>query len=82
MWTYNGWNGGPWMMIFPALFLVLCFVMIAFFMRGGMRSGCGLSGHPKSGVPGDDARAILNARYARGEISREDWEQMRKDVGQ
>lgn len=34
----------------------------------------------RSGSPGGDARRILDERYARGDLSRNEYEQMRRDL--
>lgn len=79
MWGYAGGGWGPWMLIFPLIFFVLFVGFMMFFMRG-MGSGCGRSGVYKDGAPREDAKAILDRRYASGEINREEWERMRQDL--
>jgi len=46
----------------------------ALFPRGGQGTGL-LAGHDQS------AREILDTRYARGEITREEYELMKQDLG-
>ncbi len=75
-----GW-GGMW--IFPVM---ICIVMMIacffFFSRCGFRppwmhsSDRGQGGHTSSETPLD----ILKKRYASGEISKEEFEQMKKDI--
>ncbi|MHB1591667.1 MAG: SHOCT domain-containing protein [Sulfuricella sp.] len=75
MWNYEPWGGFPWMWIFPLIFLV---VMLVFLFRGGGLPMCG--GHETHGRREESARELLDRRYARGEISREDYQQMKKDL--
>jgi putative membrane protein len=76
---YFGW-GGWW--IFPIimpLVMVVIFVIALYFVfgRGGFRP-------PWWGAdsPGDSGTAmeILRKRYAKGEITREEFESMKKDL--
>lgn len=71
-WWDGSWGGYHWWMgIFPLIFLVL-FVLI-FFGGAGWTLGRGGSRAPT-------AREILDRRYAEGELSREDYQRMRKDL--
>lgn len=74
MWTYGPWGGFPWMWIFPLIFLV---VMLLFLFRGGGRPMCGGRGMRERE---ESARELLDRRYARGEIKREEYLQMKKDL--
>lgn len=76
MWPYGPWGWFPWMWIFPLIFIV---VMLVFLFRWGdwpMGGGRGRGRHDR----GESAREILDRRYARGEISREEYQQMKKDL--
>lgn len=74
MWP-NGWRGPfPMMWIFPLIFLV---ILLLFFFRQGGWPMCGGRGDQETGPA---AREILDRRYARGEISREEYQQMKKDL--
>lgn len=77
MWPYGPWGGFPWMWIFPLLFLIVLIVMLGFF-RGGSPPMCG--GHEAHDKKEASARELLDRRYARGEISREEYQQMKKDL--
>jgi putative membrane protein len=70
-------HGFGFMWIFPLLF----FVVIMLFMRGmcgqGSR-GCGSHGHGTSHE--ENAREILDKRFAKGEISKEEYEGMKKSL--
>jgi len=70
--------GGMW--IFPLMFLFLIVCIAFMFLR---RGGCcmGSSGSKHDGTKGDDsAIEILNKRYAKGEITKEDYEKMKIDI--
>ena len=73
MWWDGPWNWFPWMWVFPLFFLV---VLALFVFRGPRWLMCshGDHGRPQS------AREILDSRYSRGEISREEYQRMRKDM--
>ncbi len=74
MWTYGPWGWFPWMWIFPLIFLV---VMLIFLFRGPGWPMCGGRGMRE---PEGSARELLDRRYARGEIKREEYLQMKKDL--
>lgn len=80
-WSYWGWGGmmlgGLGMLLFWGLVLAL----IVLAVRGlGAR---GSASQPPSGATGSEQRApleIAQARYASGEISREEYETIRRDL--
>ena len=41
---------------------------------------CGPGGHRGEGKESDSALEILKKRYAKGEITKEEYEQMKKDI--
>jgi len=65
---YGWWMAGAgWLfMIFAWALVVLGLAALAKWLLGDSR--------------GDNALVILNARYARGEIGREQYERMRRDI--
>lgn len=70
--------GGFFMVIFWGL---LIWAIVA-LVRGGSSFGsgcCGGHGHMGKGN-GDDAMEILKHRYAKGEINKEEFEKMKKDL--
>jgi putative membrane protein len=79
---------GPWFggwFVFPLVGLVLMVVVLLMVFSGrgpfahfGGRSGWGAP--PASSGPVGSALDILKVRYARGELTREQFEQMRRDV--
>ncbi|MHB0889176.1 SHOCT domain-containing protein [Acidithiobacillus sp.] len=75
MWMNGGWGWMPWGWIFPLFFLVLMVVFLVFMVGGGPM--CGSHKTPGAGAT---PREELDRRYARGEITREEYQQMRKDL--
>jgi putative membrane protein len=73
------WWGPMW--FFPMampIVMVLVLVLCLYFMFG--RSGARPPGEAQPGKDGDSALDILKKRYARGEITREEYEQIKKDI--
>ncbi len=71
-------HGFGFMWLIPLLF----FVVFMFFMRGmfGRGSpGCGF--HDNSAAHEGNAREILDKRFAKGEITKEEYEGMKKSLG-
>jgi len=69
------------MWIFPLIFLV---VLLVFLFRGGGGGGpmCGGRGMRENGMreKEESAKEILDRRYARGEISQEEYQRMKKEL--
>lgn len=68
-----GFGAGHW--IFGILFWVVILLLFVGLVRG--ISGFGRGGREIK----NDARRILEERYARGEIDREEFEQKKRDLG-
>ena len=79
MFPRAGFGYGFWW-IFPLIMIVLCF----FMMRGRMGSMMCRAGFRKSGNHGEDAPDspldILNKRYSRGEVSKEEYEEKKRVI--
>jgi len=74
MFAYGGfWNGFHWWWVIPVAMMILCFFMMS------RHRGC-MMGWSKSHHDGESAREILDKRYARGEIGKEEYEQKRRDI--
>jgi len=78
-----GGFGGFWMLFMIPIGLIVLFVIAYVIWRScGWGGGCGSShyGHYNSYGDKENAMEILRQRYARGEISKEQYEQMKKDI--
>ena len=74
MFAYGGfWNGFHWWWVIPVAMMILCFFMMS------RHRGC-MTGWSRSHHDGGSAREILDKRYARGEIVKEEYEQKRRDI--
>ncbi len=74
MFAYGSvWNGFYWWWIIPLVMMVFCFIM----MRG--HRGC-MTGWNRSRHITESAREILDKRYALGEISKEEYEEKKRDI--
>jgi putative membrane protein len=58
----NGWHHGGWWIVFPILWLLLAALVVALFWRCGRRNDTT-----------DSPRRILGERFARGEISLDEY---------
>ena len=61
-------------MLFMSLFWIALILLIVWVVRAVIGAGGGGGGS-------SNARNILDQRYARGEITRKEYEQMKKDIG-
>jgi putative membrane protein len=84
MWGWQMWNGFGWggwligaiiMLLFWGGLIVVGFFAIRAFTRSGSR---GAEHYPRPGR--EDPLEILKQRYARGEISREEYMDMKNDL--
>jgi putative membrane protein len=77
------WMHGMWVfpLVMPIVVLtVLLVVVYLIFGRGGFRPPWQNGGHYEDRPRSEDALDILKKRYAKGEITREEFEQMKKDI--
>ncbi|MFZ0391539.1 MAG: SHOCT domain-containing protein [Calditrichia bacterium] len=73
MWHDMGW-GGLW---FGWLFWIIIFIVIIWLV---VRFAGGSQTRQQPPASGETPLDVLKKRYARGEITREQYEQMRKDI--
>ena len=83
-----GWGGLGWILgLVITLGLIVGFALLVVWLvrsvlsRPASSGGPGTAGMPYSSQAQPTAREILQARYARGEISREEYQQMLIDIG-
>ena len=79
MYNYGHMGGWGFGWVFMILFWSLVIWGVAMLLHRGSR-GCSGMMHDHSGHGGEPALDILKRRYAKGEITREDFERMRKDI--
>ena len=71
MFAYGGvWNSFHWWWIIPIAMMILCFIMMRRHRVGW----------PRSRHITESAREILDKRYALGEISKEEYEEKKRDI--
>jgi putative membrane protein len=66
---HMGWGGNWWMAIWGTFLMVGLVVLVVWLVRSTATGGPG----PHPNDPSTSARQILGERYARGEISTEDY---------
>ncbi len=75
-WGFYGFGGFWWWWIVVATFWVLIIAGVVWLIVWLTRQGRAAAGGPERPTPLD----ILRERYARGEITREEYERMRRDI--
>ena len=80
---HNFWMGGFW--IFPVmmvlLILVCIFVLARVFMGRDGQPPCFFDRDKRRGGPEDAPLEIAKRRYARGEITKEEFEEIKRTIG-
>jgi len=67
----NGWGGG-WMWLWGVAMMTLFVVLIVWLIRAAGRDSTGVAGTDHR-EPNDRAREILGERFAKGELSPEEY---------
>ena len=80
MGTENFGMGGWW--IIPVICMLLMFFFFMMFRRGGFRPPWGQNSdrHHSESKDSETPIDILKKRYAKGEITKEEFDQMKKDL--
>ena len=78
MWQYN--DGMGWLMIFGGFWMIVFWGLVIWFIIWGVKKLSEREESEKRNRPGHDAVEIARQRYARGEITREQFEQIKKDL--
>jgi putative membrane protein len=66
-----------WIWIFPLSFLLICLVFLVTYLARGPHW---FNGRPEKHLLHEAAREILDRRYASGEITREQYAEMKRDL--
>ena len=75
----SDWWPFMWFPMFPAIFIVLCLIIIFFVMVPMMSRGRPWGWwRDRSDFPRRSALDVLNERYAKGEINKTEYEEMRR----
>lgn len=74
-WMMGEWGGmmGGWGMLMMLLFWVGLILLIVWVVRSVVAAS--------QGTGSSTARQTLDQRYARGELTRKEYEQIKKDIG-
>ena len=81
----GGWMGFPMLFMFPIGIVNLIVIVYVIYRGVGWGGGCcgghyGHYGHYGSEEEKETAMEILRRRYAKGEITKEQFEQMKRDI--
>lgn len=79
-----GWSfvGMLWMLFFWGLIIGGIVLLVRWIADGGRRRTDGGAGGAGTAPAAETAMDILKKRYARGEISKDEFDRMKEDLGQ
>ena len=75
---HMAWGAGSWMWIWGPLMMIGFVLLVVFLVRGMAASSAAQA--PSSPDPMDQARALLAERYARGELSSDEFDERRSRI--
>ena len=75
-----GWGHGGWSMGFMGLPMILFWVLVAMALWGVVSGSSRCHTNPPQDQSPDQAKEILGRRYAKGELTREEYLAMRRDL--
>lgn len=78
----SGMGGGMFIGLFMMGGLILLAVLLVKALGGGLRRGDGDTDRPTRDLPEVPARLLLDDRYARGELSTEEYQERLRVLGQ
>ncbi|MFT7394410.1 MAG: putative membrane protein [Candidatus Azotimanducaceae bacterium] len=74
----NGWGGG-WMWLWGAAMMTLLVILIVWLSRAAGAGSSPVAG-PARGDPNDRAREILGERFAKGELTTEEYRERTSEL--
>jgi len=78
MWHYH--DGMGWWMVIGSVWMIIFWILILFLVFWAIKKLSGNRDSSSDAIEKSDALSIVKGRYARGEISREAFEQIKKDL--
>jgi putative membrane protein len=80
MWTDHFWMGSMWMLPSIMFVVVLFIIFTLIIRRGGRYTGDNYQNYHSNSGNDDKALDILKKRYAKGDITKEEYEEVKKTI--